>query len=101
MAIIGILLVFPYEKENDYPDTNILAEALSTQNNNDTPYNAKLLENEAKNTQFISVTSVLDDPHKNETLKNAVCSKKFLACFIMAFCSSSKIRLTHFNLFLF
>jgi hypothetical protein len=62
IAIIGIILVFPYEKES------------STK--------AALMNNDT----YRSINIGEETPQ--ETVKKAVLSKKFLACFSMSLCSS-------------
>ncbi len=59
-------------------------------NEESTPVHVQTLSEEIKSNQYTSVKSIFDQNDKNETLKKAVFSKRFLACFFMAFFSSCK-----------
>lgn len=84
-AAIAIFLVFPYQI-NENPTVT------PTQDQKE-----NLLDDASKNIEKITISNLFNEPNKNETLKNAVFSKKFLACSIMTLGSSCKILLIFYR----
>jgi hypothetical protein len=88
MAFIAILLVCPYNKNND--------EGISENSSNDIVVSTntsteQLIKNEELETSFLTISKIKDISNKNEIASKAICSRKFLACFSMSFCTSCNI----------
>lgn len=57
----------------------------------------QLIENEEIETSFLTISKIIDTSRMNETASNAICSRKFLACFLMSLCTSCNILLFIFK----
>ena len=85
IASIAILLVSPFDiqKKKTLDDVETNEEGIVDDSNRE-----QLLANEKRETSFKTITNIIDESDKTETIKHAICSRKFFACFFMSLCSS-------------
>ena len=80
-------MVCPYKSKNQEEFKDISINDKFDLNNSDVE---QLVTTNGKNT-VNNITDIFDVSNKNETLKNALCSKKFFACFSMSLCTSCTV----------
>ena len=92
LSVLGIGITFPYQKEIEEEKSHILLqdqvyeEALEMRSTS-----SNLI---AKQTaQHITIPIIFKEQEDQETLWNAICSKKFLAVFFMSFFASCKFTI--------
>jgi hypothetical protein len=90
LALTGILLVIPYVKIED-GNPNVKSVSVINSTDTDDKNNSLLISDTSNDTSIKTIDYIFDLSSKNETFERAIYSKKFAACFSMAFCSSCNI----------
>jgi hypothetical protein len=83
--MVGIALVFPYQKDKKDDFLFMTKDSLNPKVEDGRG------DSENENRQFQTVNLIFDESNQFSTLKNAVFSKKFVACFAMGLFTSCKI----------